>query len=65
MITLKGHAALVTGSSKGVGRAIAIAMAEAGADVILDARQAAAVLMAIGPRHGFRASMSACASGFE
>ena len=38
MITLKGHAALVTGSSKGVGRAIAIAMAEAEADVIIHGR---------------------------
>lgn len=38
MITLKGHAALVTGSSKGVGRAIAIAMAEAGADVVVHGR---------------------------
>ncbi|MDM8006145.1 MAG: SDR family oxidoreductase [Phycisphaerae bacterium] len=38
MITLKGRAALVTGSTKGVGRAIAIAMAEAGADVVIHGR---------------------------
>lgn len=38
MITLQGHAALVTGSSKGVGRAIAEACAAAGCDVILNAR---------------------------
>lgn len=38
MITLAGHAALVTGSTKGVGRAIAIAMAEAGAEVIIHGR---------------------------
>ena len=38
VITLKGHAALVTGSTKGVGRAIAIAMAEAGADVVIHGR---------------------------
>ncbi|MGQ9651204.1 MAG: SDR family NAD(P)-dependent oxidoreductase [Phycisphaerae bacterium] len=38
MITLKGHAALVTGSTKGVGRAIAIAFAEAGADVVIHGR---------------------------
>src|SRR3954470_15637565 len=39
MIDLKGHSALVAGSSKGVGRAIAEAFAEAGADVILHARE--------------------------
>jgi glucose 1-dehydrogenase len=38
MIDLKGHAALVTGSSKGVGRAIAAAFAAAGADVVIHAR---------------------------
>src|SRR5687767_13168638 len=39
MINLKGHAALITGSSKGVGRAIAEAFAEAGADVIIHGRE--------------------------
>jgi len=39
MITLKGHAALITGSSKGVGRAIAEACAAAGADVVLNGRR--------------------------
>ena len=38
MLDLKGHAALVTGSSKGVGRSIVEAYAKAGADVILHAR---------------------------
>lgn len=39
MIDLKGHAALVTGSSKGVGRAIVEAFAAAGADVVIHGRQ--------------------------
>lgn len=40
MIDLKGHSALITGSSKGVGRAIAIAYAKAGANVIIHGRSA-------------------------
>lgn len=40
MIDLKGHTALVTGSTKGVGRAIAEAFAEAGADVVIHGRKA-------------------------
>lgn len=39
MIDLKGHTALVTGSTKGVGRAIANAFAHAGADVVLHGRR--------------------------
>jgi glucose 1-dehydrogenase len=39
MIDLKGHAALVTGSSKGVGRAIVEAFAAAGADVVIHGRR--------------------------
>ncbi|HAY81489.1 MAG TPA: oxidoreductase [Planctomycetaceae bacterium] len=38
MISLQGHAALVTGSAKGVGRAIALAFARAGADVVVHGR---------------------------
>lgn len=38
MINLKGHAALVTGSTQGIGRAIALAFAEAGADVVVHGR---------------------------
>jgi NAD(P)-dependent dehydrogenase (short-subunit alcohol dehydrogenase family) len=37
-IDLKGHAALVTGSTKGVGRGIAEAYAQAGADVVIHGR---------------------------
>lgn len=39
MIDLQGHAALVTGSTKGVGRSIAEAFASAGADVVIHGRQ--------------------------
>lgn len=39
MIDLKGHSALITGSTKGVGRAIAEAYAAAGANVLIHGRQ--------------------------
>jgi len=35
MIDLKGHAALITGATQGVGQAIAVAFAKAGADLVL------------------------------
>ena len=35
MSSLQGHRALVTGATQGVGRAIAVALARAGADVVL------------------------------
>jgi NAD(P)-dependent dehydrogenase (short-subunit alcohol dehydrogenase family) len=38
MIDLKGHSALITGSTKGVGRSIAQAFAAAGANVVLHGR---------------------------
>lgn len=38
-INLKGHAALVTGSTQGIGRAIALTFAEARADVVVHGRE--------------------------
>ncbi|MGY8731487.1 MAG: SDR family NAD(P)-dependent oxidoreductase, partial [Pirellulales bacterium] len=35
MIDLTGHNALITGSTQGVGQAIAVAMAQAGANVVI------------------------------
>ena len=35
MLSLQGHSALITGSTKGVGRSIAEAFAQAGANVII------------------------------
>ncbi|HUT92981.1 MAG TPA: SDR family oxidoreductase [Thermoguttaceae bacterium] len=38
-MSLRGHTAVVTGSSRGIGRAIALELAGAGADVLVHARQ--------------------------
>jgi 2-deoxy-D-gluconate 3-dehydrogenase len=35
MFSLEGHTALVTGGTRGIGQAVALALAEAGADVLL------------------------------
>ena len=40
-LSLEGKVALVTGSARGIGRAIALALADAGADVIVDDREKA------------------------
>jgi NAD(P)-dependent dehydrogenase (short-subunit alcohol dehydrogenase family) len=43
LFRLDGRAAVVTGSGRGIGAAIAVALAEAGADVVVTARRAADV----------------------
>ena len=43
LFRLDGRAAVVTGSGRGIGAAIAVALAEAGADVVVTARRVADV----------------------
>ncbi len=52
---LTGKVAVITGSSRGIGRAIAEAMAEQGAKVVISSRKAEAcaeAAAAINDRHG-------------
>lgn len=35
MFSLEGHTAVVTGGTRGIGQAVAVALAEAGADILL------------------------------
>jgi NAD(P)-dependent dehydrogenase (short-subunit alcohol dehydrogenase family) len=50
--SLDGKAALVTGASRGIGAAIAVGMAEAGADVVLAARSTDEIEALAGTIHG-------------
>ena len=62
MIHLQGHSALITGSTKGVGRSIAEAFAAAGANVVLHGRSRdanAEEVLANCRRHGLRAEFVA------
>jgi NAD(P)-dependent dehydrogenase (short-subunit alcohol dehydrogenase family) len=70
-LRLDGRTALVTGSSKGIGQAIALALAEAGANVVINsraedanARQTLAAARAFGVRATFLpADLAQCGAG--
>nr|WP_264161641.1 SDR family NAD(P)-dependent oxidoreductase [Burkholderia anthina] len=67
MNTLTGKTALVTGTSRGIGRATALALAQAGAQVIVrcrrGAREAKAVVAGI-TAAGSRAHAAQCTSAW-
>jgi 3-oxoacyl-[acyl-carrier protein] reductase len=58
MTTLSGRVALVTGASRGIGKAIAIALAEAGADIAVNYRAQAEAAEAV--CHTIRATGRKC-----
>jgi len=62
LIELRGRTALVSGASRGIGRAIALALAEAGADVALTARNPSDLELVAGQvrARGVRAVALAC-----
>jgi 3-oxoacyl-[acyl-carrier protein] reductase len=57
---LKGKVALVTGSSRGIGRAIALALAEAGADIVVNFLRRAEDAQAVAQRAGEWGRRCAC-----
>jgi 3-oxoacyl-[acyl-carrier protein] reductase len=57
---LKGKVALVTGSSRGIGRAIALALAEAGADIVVNFLRRAEEAQAVAQRVGELGRRCAC-----
>lgn len=59
--SLEGRAALVTGSSRGIGLAIARALARAGAQVVVTARDAEGVRAAVAELRGAGATAVGCA----
>ena len=65
LFNLEGQVAIITGSSRGIGRAIAERMAEHGARVVISSRKAdacAEVVEAINAKHGAGRAMAVAAN---